>query len=284
MKTSFVFFGTSRFSVILLEELKNRFQIVPSLIVSTKDMPVGRKQILTSSPVSTWAKDNKIETLKPDNLKDPEFIEKIKSYSLFIVASYGKIIPKVVLDIPSLGTLNVHPSLLPKYRGASPIQYQILKDEEEIGTTIMLMDEQMDHGPIVSQKNINKQEIENLKYNEVEELLAKESATLLYETLSGFIEKKINLFPQNHNEATYTKIIKKEDGEIFLDQDPHKIYLKYLAFHTWPKIFFFTHKDNQKNRVIVTDATYKNGILEILKVIPEGKKEMDYQSFLIGLK
>jgi methionyl-tRNA formyltransferase len=275
----FVFFGTSRFSVILLEEMRHA-GIVPDLIVTAPDRPVGRKQIITPPPVKEWAVENDISTFQPETLKDESLIEELGNYALFIVASYGKIIPERILDIPKLGTLNVHPSLLPKYRGASPIQNQILNNEEHVGTTIMLMDKEMDHGPIIVQKEISFPETEfPAPYNKIEEKLAKESAALLAQVLPRWIEKNISPVEQNHAEATYTKIINKEDGEISLSDDARKNYLKYLAYSEWPKTYFFFKKEGKKMRAVITETSWENNTFTISKVIPEGKNEMSYAEF-----
>lgn len=291
-ETPFVFFGTSRFSVILLEELKTMSGIVPDLIITAPDRPVGRKQIITPPPVKDWAIENDVATFQPETLKEntDELVEELRNYPLFIVASYGKIIPKYILDIPASehGTLNVHPSLLPKYRGASPIQSQILNDEKHVGTTIMLMDEQMDHGDIIDQKEITfsgeNNHIFPAPYNDVEEILAKESAVLLADTLPKWISRKISATPQAHDTATFTKIIKKEDGEISLSntentEQSRANYLKYLAYSEWPKTFFFFEKEGKKMRAIITEATFENEVFTIKKVIPEGRDEMSYSDF-----
>lgn len=278
----FAFFGTSRFSVILLEELREK-GVIPSIIITAPDRPVGRKQIMTPPPVKEWAQQNNIPTLQPEKLKDEDFIAHLKDYPLFIVASYGKIIPKVILDLPKHGILNVHPSLLPKYRGASPIQNQILENEEHVGTTIMHMDEEMDHGDIIKQKEIKITPFP-APYDEVEETLAKESATLLAEVLPQWIAGSIKGTAQDHPTATYTKIIEKADGEISLSADPLQNYNKYLAYHSWPKTFFFFEKDGKKMRAVITDATFENGGFSIKSVIPEGKNEMSYQAFTEWLR
>jgi len=274
--TPWVFFGTSRFSVILLEELKKR-GIVPELIVTAPDRPVGRAQTITPPPAKDWAIENDIATFQPEKLKDDAFIEELSKYQLFIVASYGKIIPKVILDIPVLGTLNIHPSLLPKYRGASPIQSQITNGESVIGTSIMLMDEEMDHGPIIVQK---KSEAALAPYAEVEKMLAIESAALLAEALPFWIKKERAPVAQDHGAATYTKILRKEDGEISLSGNPRENYLKYLAYREWPKVFFFFEKDGRKQRAIITNAMFQDGAFAIKKVVPEGKSEMAYEDFV----
>ena len=143
------FFGNSEFSLIVLKELKKN-GIIPELIVATPDKPQGRKMILTPTPTKVWAEENSIEYVAPEKLKDESFLDKIKNYNLFIVASYGKIIPNVLIDIPKYKVLNIHPSLLPKYRGPSPLQEQILNDEKHVGVSIMLIDDQVDHGATYS--------------------------------------------------------------------------------------------------------------------------------------
>lgn len=173
----FVFFGTGDFAVKILDILyQNNF--APSLIVTATDKPKGRKMILTPSPVKIWAEKKNIKTITDYSLLST-------LYSLFIVADYGKIIPKKILNIPKYGFLNVHPSLLPKFRGPSPIQSFILSGaptqgrgkKEETGTTIILLDEEMDHGPIVAQQNLDTKcplghLVSKWTYKELEEKLA----------------------------------------------------------------------------------------------------------------
>jgi methionyl-tRNA formyltransferase len=281
-KIKIAFFGSSDFSIIVLDELK-KLGIMPELIVTTPDKPQGRKLILTPTPVKVWANNNSIECIEPNKLKDLDFITKITEYNLFVVASYGKIIPKVVIDIPEHKVLNIHPSLLPKYRGASPLQEQILNNENNVGVSLMQIDEEMDHGGIIAQKKVD---IVGwpVGFNALQNLLAKEGSVLLAETLPGWIKGKIKAVEQNHTEATFTKKIEKVDGLIDIKNgDQFKNYLKILAFEEWPRAFFEVEKKGQKIKVIVTKAIWKDGFLEIQRVIPEGKKEMDYKSFLLGL-
>lgn len=286
------FFGTSDFSLIVLDELKKN-GIIPELIVTTPDKPQGRKMILTPTPTKVWAENNSIEYITPVKLKEETFLKKISEYNLFIVASYGKIIPKEVIDVPEYKVLNIHPSLLPKYRGPSPLQEQILNDEKEIGVSIMLIDEQVDHGDIIIQERV---EIKNwpIGFLELQELLAKKGANMITEILPKWINSNnIKTKRQEHNNATFTKKVEKIDGFIKLDDNHYQNYLKYLAYEDWPKTFFEIHKNRpfgqvkkpeDKTRVIIKKATYKDDSFEILRVIPEGKKEMDYKSFLNGLK
>jgi methionyl-tRNA formyltransferase len=276
------FFGTSEFSLIVLNELKKN-GILPELIVTTPDKPQGRKMILTHTPTKIWAEENGIECVEPVKLKDETFLNKIKDYNLHIVASYGKIIPKIVIDMPKYKMLNIHPSLLPKYRGPSPLQEQILNDEKKVGVSIMLIDEQVDHGAIVAQKKV---EIAGwpVGFLSLQEMLAKEGSKLLAETLSDWIKGKIKAKGQDDSKATFTKKVEKIDGFLDLSKDAYKNYLKILAFEEWPKTYFEVEKNDKKIRVIITKAEWKNNTLEIQNVIPEGKKEMSYADFLRGLK
>ena len=284
------FFGNSEFSLLVLEELKKN-GVTPDLIVTTKDKPQGRKMILTPTQTKVWAEDNSIEYVEPEKLKDESFVKKISEYDLFIVASYGKIIPKIIIDLPKYKVLNIHPSLLPKYRGPSPLQEQILNDERKIGVTIMLIDEQVDHGDILIQKEV-KIEGWPVGFNSLQEILAKEGAKLLSENISNWVKGKLQSKEQKHDDATFTKKVEKTDGLLNLSSDSYNNYLKTLAYEDWPKTYFEIEKCDAKNgqgatkkvRIIIKKATYKDDIFEILRVIPEGKSEMDYKSFMNGLK
>lgn len=276
------FFGNSEFSLIVLKEFQ-KAGVTPDLIVTTPDKPQGRKMVLTPTLTKVWAEENSVEYIEPNKLKDESFLDKIKKYNLFVVASYGKIIPKIVIDFPEYKVLNIHPSLLPKYRGPSPLQEQILNDEKEVGVSIMLIDEQVDHGAIITKKKVDINEWP-IGFLSLQELLAKNGAKLIADILPDWIKGKIKAEAQDDSKATFTKKIEKQDGLIDLSQDEYKNYLKILAFEEWPKTYFEIDKKGQKIRVIVTKAAWIDNKLEILRVIPEGKKEMDYKSFLLGLK
>ena len=272
-KPKFIFFGTPEFSVTILEELKSAGYI-PSLIVTQPDRPKGRKFVMTPPPVKTWALENSIEILQPENLNEDEIIEKLKKQEsdLFIVASYGVIISQEILDIPEHGTLNVHTSLLPKLRGASPIESVILAGEKETGTTIMLMDEKMDHGPIISQDSFTLSS--DMNAEQLEDTLAHHGGKLLVETIPGFLSGEIKPVKQNHDKATYCGKIEKSDGELFdTDTDLEK-YRKYLAYFIWPQTFFF---DDEGQRIKITKAKFENKKFVIEKIIPEGKTEIEYK-------
>lgn len=276
-KIKFVFWGTDNFSVFVLEELKKK-SLKPTLIVTSPDRPAGRGQKIQSPLVKKWAEVEKIHFLQPEKL-DEDFIKKIKfgNWDLFVLASYGKIIPQKILEIPKFGTLNVHPSLLPLYRGASPIESAMLDDSQKTGVTIMLMDEKMDHGPIINQEIINFETWPTK--NLVEEKLAKAGGRLLAESMKLWFFGKIKAQEQDHDLATFTKKIQKEDGLIDLTANSRKNFLKVQALNPWPGAYFFVEKNGQKRRVKITKADYVEGKFIISKVIPEGKKEMDYSVF-----
>jgi len=285
-KLSIAFFGTPEISVIVLKELKEA-GFTPKLVVTMPDKPKGRRLALTPPPAKVWAQENNINFVQPEKL-DGSFLELLRegNFDLFVVASYGKILKQELLDIPKHGALNVHPSLLPKLRGASPIISAILEDEQKTGVTIMLLDAGMDNGPILAQASI---EIDDSptgewppKASELGELLVSEGGKMLAEVIPRWIAGKIKPEAQDHEKATFTKKITKEDGLIELDADPYKNLLKIRAFDQWPGTYFFADRSGKKIRVKITDADLEEGKLIIKKVIPEGKKEMDYEDFLRG--
>ncbi|MEK7555911.1 MAG: methionyl-tRNA formyltransferase [Patescibacteria group bacterium] len=272
-----VFFGTPLLAVWVLEELE-KGGILPSLVVTAPDKPAGRKLLLTPSPVKVWAAKRGFCILEPEKL-DSNFISALKTeiYDLFIVAAYGKLIPKEMLGIPKHGVLNVHPSLLPKFRGASPIISAILSGEKETGTSIMLLDEQMDHGPIAAQESLDISDIP--KASELGERLARLGGGMLVDLIPKWVTGNLKAREQDHAEASHCGKIIKEDGLINLADDPEKNYRKIRAFDEWPRACFFSERKGKKIRVVIKDARLEDGKLVITRVLPEGKKEMDYTDF-----
>ena len=285
---SFAFFGTSHISVIVLEEML-RGGLTPTCIVTTPPRQKGRGLTLTSSEVKEWADAHHIPTFEFEKIDDECYGKLLaENYQLFVVASYGKIIPEKILNIPPHGTLNVHPSLLPKLRGASPLQGSILEEVPvgstyETGVTIMLIDEKVDHGPIVVQEKIS---LPNWppKGSELEQILGTLGGKLLVKTIPEWIAGTITPRAQDHDRATYTKKVTKESGHIDLADDPERMYRKIRAYDVWPRTYFTTVRNGREIRVVVTDAKIEDGKLVPLRVIPEGKKEMDYEDFLRGQK
>ena len=280
-KTKIAFFGTPEISVIVLNELKEA-GLTPALVVTMPDKPKGRKLVLTPPPAKVWAQENKVDFVQPAKL-DESFLDLLRDggFDLFVVASYGKILKQELLDIPKHGTLNVHPSLLPKLRGASPIISAILEDERRIGVTIMLLDAGMDSGPILAQATIEPDPWP-IKATELGELLVSEGGKMLAEVIPDWIAGKIKPEVQDHSKATFTKKITKEDGLIELDGDAHKNLLKIKAFVEWPGTYFFADRHDKQIRVKIIDAEVIDGELVIQRVVPEGKKEMSYEDFLRG--
>lgn len=279
----FVFFGSSRFSCLVLDELIAA-GFKPALIVATPDKPSGRKLALTPPPTKVWADAHSIPCFQPDKLKNEDVREKLSALhaDIFIVASYGKIIPQEILNIPARSTLNVHPSLLPKLRGATPLQSAILS-EDETGVTIIELDEQVDHGPILgAEKYVS----ENWPpyVDTLEADLAKIGGQLLAKLIPDWISGTLKATEQDHNKATFTKKISKEDGLIDLSGDPVQNLKKIRAYAGWPTAYFFAEHNGKKIRVVIKEAEIENGSLKISRVIPEGKKEMSYEDFLRGLK
>lgn len=271
-KINFVFFGTPDVASETLEILKQAGYL-PSLVVTSTDKPQGRKMVMTPPPVKTWASENNIPYIQPEELSEEIFKN---SYDLFIFVAYGKIVREEILKIPKLGSINIHYSLLPKYRGASPVESAILNGDTETGVTIQQMEFKMDSGPILATETLAIERDE--KAPELRSRLIKIGGELLVKTLPELIGGKITPKPQDESLSTFTKKIKKEDGLIDLEGDENVIllYNKFRAYATWPRTFFF--KDGK--RVIITDATTENGKFVIKKVLPEGKKEVSYENFL----
>lgn len=275
-KLEIAFFGTPEFAVYTLEELEKE-GIVPSLIITAPDKPKGRKLEITPSPVKVWAEEHFISTFQPE-IFDEESIKTFTddgNWDLFIVAAYGVILPKEIIDIPKHGTLNIHPSLLPKHRGASPLQTTILEDNAA-GISIILMDEKMDHGPLLAQEEIPFDGVIPTM-PDLGEKLFRRGGQMIGEILLQITGGTITKNEQDDAVATYTKKITKEDGLINLSDDPEKNYRKFKAYSTWPRTYFFTENDK---RIVISDAELVNGKFIIKKVIPEGKKEVLYGSFI----
>ena len=267
-------------SAVVLDELA-KLGYIPALIVTTPDKPQGRKLVVTPNVVKTWATEHRIPVLSPAKLDAAAIAEISKTpVDVFVVASYGKLMPEALIESPRGKTLNIHPSLLPLYRGASPLQSAILDDAKKTGVSIMRIDAEMDHGPIVAQKEVAITEWTT--YDEFEAFMACEGAHLLVSILPDWVAGKIRAREQDHSRATYTTKFKKEDALIDLAGDPYANFRKIQAFHTRPQAYFMISRNGVSMRVKVTAASFKGGTLTIEKVIPEGGKEMTYADFVSG--
>lgn len=283
----FVYFGTPELAVTVLEELKAA-GYVPSLIVTTPDMPQGRKLVLTPTAVKTWGETHNIPVITPAKLREEGTFERLveEKADLFIVAAYGKIIPQNILDIPKNGTINVHPSLLPKLRGPSPIESVILSRDQKTGVSIMKLDSEIDHGPIIAQVELagGWDKINPPKASELSDKLAHEGGKLLAMIIKPWMEGKIEAHEQDHSNATFCKMTQKTDGLIDLQANPVENIKKIRAYDVWPGAFFFMDYNGRNMRVRITEAHIESGALILDKVIPEGKNEMSYNDFLRGKK
>lgn len=272
-----VFLGTPEFSLPALNKLiDNGYNIVG--VITRTDQPVGRKQILTSPPIKQLAEKNNLPVFQFKKF-DAEAIAQIKELQpdLMVLVAYGKILPAEFLNIPKFGVLNIHPSLLPKYRGPSPIQSAILNGETKTGISIIKLDAEMDHGPIVAQQEF--EIIDDDDYQSLGSALACEGAELLVSTLPAYLAGEIQPTEQDHSAATYTKILSKEDGEIDWKKTPIEIYCQIRAFYPWPGAW----TDNTGKRVKILKAHIDpNAELIIDQVQPEGKEPMRYQDYLNG--
>jgi methionyl-tRNA formyltransferase len=231
-----VFFGTSNVALPVLEALKKQHEI--AAVVTTPDSVVGRKQELSESPVSALAKDLQLLTFKPESLKDnKEFLNKLQNLSadVFVVVAYGKILPEEIINLPKLKTLNVHPSLLPKYRGPSPIKHALLDGQTQTGTSIMLIDSGMDTGPVLAQDTLQIEPDDN--DFTLTDKLSKLSANLLLKTISEYAEGAIQPKSQDEADATYSKMVSKGDGKLDWQKTSREIYNQFRAFFLWPGIW-----------------------------------------------
>ncbi|MFA7285679.1 MAG: methionyl-tRNA formyltransferase [Candidatus Paceibacterota bacterium] len=264
----FVFFGTPDVASKTLEILKES-GFLPSLIVTATDKPQGRKMLLTPPPAKVWAIENNTEYIQPEKF-DEEVIQKLRQIeaTLFIVVAYGKILKEEIINMPTLGSVNIHYSLLPKYRGASPVESAILNGDKITGVSIQQMEYKMDSGPLIATVKTKIEEAETAP--ELRKRLIQIGGDLLCQMLPKIINKEISTIPQDEDQATFCKKIKKEDGLVDIEKDKSiEMYNKYRAYKAWPRIFYF--KDNK--RVIITEAVLHDEKFIIKKIIPEGGKE-----------
>ena len=247
IKLRTVFMGTSSFAAVILEDLVSTGCNIIS-VYTQGDKKVGRKRELQKSAVKALAENNKLAVFEPNRF-DAETIAELKKQKpdLIIVAAYGKILPQAVLDIPGFGALCVHPSLLPKFRGPSPVQNALLSGEKETGSTIILMNAGIDAGDILSQKE--KTIEENETYPQLLSRLAKLSSGLILETLPLWVERKISPQKQADDQASYCQLIERDDGKIIWANEAVSIYNQYRAFFVWPGIFTFWEKNSLNLRL-----------------------------------
>ncbi len=306
------FFGTPDFAAGILSGVLEFPEVKIVLVVSQSDKPVGRKRELLPTPVKRIAVENNISILQPEKVrKNLDFIEALKNLDLdfIVVVAYGKIIPQSILDIPKYGCINIHGSILPKYRGASPVQSALKDGVKETWLTIMYMDKKMDEGDILQ---IGKIAVD--KDDTLPDLFAKMLQiwpALLIDTLKKILSGELLGEKQNHETATYCGKFTKEDGEVlFSSESTQEIYNKFRAFYEWPGIYtYYEGKKLNLEEVSLHEpppqsSPYEGGkkawsfiklnkktygiacvdkkILLLHEVKLEGKKSMDIVSFVNG--
>lgn len=295
-----VFMGTPDYAAVTLKKLiDEKFSI--AAVFAQPDKPVGRKHILTPPPVKVLAEENGIPVYQPQTFKDGEATELLREIApdVIVVVAYGKILPQEVLDIPKLGCVNGHASLLPKYRGASPIQWCIVSGEKVTGVTTQFMAEGIDTGDILETVEVEIGQEETAE--ELFDRLAEISAELMVSTIKGLEKGEITPKPQNHNEATYAPIIKKEMALIDFTKTADEVHNAIRGYYSWPCSFFF--RNGKRVKVIssrvggaankpprtVIDNTDELVIacgggtsIRLLTLQPEGSKAMSAKQMLCG--
>ncbi len=228
-----IFMGTSELSVIILEALVEAgYEIVD--VYTRADKPAGRGRKPTPPPVKEACLRLGLPVYQPATLRNPEEVERVKGLKpdLAVLAAYGRLIPAEMLDIPPLAWLNVHPSLLPRYRGPSPIIAPILEGDRETGVTIFVLEEAMDTGPILAQRSVPVSSEDTGET--LSQKLARLGAELLLEAIPRWAKGETEPQPQDHSQATYTHIIKKEEGRIDWSRSAVELWRQVRAFQPWP--------------------------------------------------
>lgn len=296
-----VFMGTPQMAVPTLRELvENNIDV--ALVITQTDKPKGRGGKMQAPPVKEYALEKGIEVLQPVSLKNnEEVLEKLKSIApdFLVVAAYGKILPQAVLDVPKYAPVNVHFSLLPKYRGAAPVNWAVINGEKETGVATMLMDAGLDTGDILL---VEKTPIEKKTALDIAEELSETGAKLLIKTLNEF--GGITPLKQNDDEMTYAPMMKKEDGQIDWSKPASEIECMIRGFVPWPTAYSSLNGKTVKlfaaeavkapeglAKGAVYDVTKKSfsvkcgeGGLKVTELQPEGKKRMPAASYLAGAK
>ena len=302
-----VFMGTPDFAVLPLDSIIEAGHKV-LLVVTQPDKAKGRSKKPVPSPVKEAAIKHGIEVFQPDRIKEDESVAKIKKLKpdAIVVAAYGQILPESILGIPLLGCINIHASLLPKYRGAAPIERAIIDGEKKTGVTTMFMEKGLDTGDIIEKKEVT---IEPFDTGEtLRNKLSKEGSKIIISTLKKLEDKSAVRIKQNESESTYAHMLTKELGKLDFGLSANQIERLVRGLIPWPcaytfiegkKVIFLkvkaydegngTYKDGKSGEIIeITKKSFtikcKDGAVTVLKLKPEGKKDMDTASYLNGNK
>jgi methionyl-tRNA formyltransferase len=299
MSNLVVFIGSPDFALPSLRALAGGYDVVG--VVTQPDRLSGRGRELKAPPVKTLANELGIPVIQPEKLRQPEAVEQLKNWSpdVIVVAAFGQILKPDVLNLPRFGCINVHASLLPRWRGAAPIHAAILHGDEETGVTIMKMDVGLDTGPILSQRSIRLTRDDST--GSVLETLSHLGAGLLMETLPEYLSGKLQPAPQPEEGATYAPMLKKEEGRLDFARTAEELERRVRAFNPWPGAFMEfdgtilkVHRAHSEtgNVEMGKRLIYRgqpavgagDGILALDEVQPAGKKSMSGKSFLAGAR
>ena len=300
-----LFFGTPEFSVPFLDVLIQSKGFSLLAVVTQPDKPMGRGYEVQPSAIKLQAQHYQLPVLQPKTLRSKEIQKELEDYQAdcFVVVAYGKMIPQEVLDIPKMGCLNVHPSLLPKYRGPSPMQWAILNGDKETGVSIMLLDTGMDTGHILTQEKIPLDPNETTKTLQAK--VQHVAPTLLVNTLKMYASGTLSPQSQNNEQASLTRLLTKEDGHIDWTQTAKQIDQQFRALTPWPGMWTIWKRKGKALRLKIlnmhlldkktdslagtaqsfSDRLYiqtRTSAMEIIKLQPEGKQEMTAKEFLKG--
>ena len=297
--TRIVFMGSPDFSLPVLRGLKQTYDVVG--VVTQPDRASGRGRELKSPPVKTLALELGIPVMQPEKLKQPEAMEQLRAWEpeLIVVAAFGQILKKEVLELPRYGCINVHASLLPRWRGAAPINAAILAGDEETGVTIMQMDVGLDTGAMLTKRSIRLTPTDTA--GSIFQAVSTLGADLLLETLPRWIAGEIQPQTQDDALATYAPMMKKEEGKLDFMRDAHDLERLIRAFNPWPGAFMDfngtmlkVHRGHVEageaeagQRLIVQDQPAvgaRGGLLILHEVQPAGKKPMSGKAFLAGAR
>ncbi len=241
-----VFLGSGAFAVPILEALARNSRVDLAAVITAPDRPAGRGGNLKSSPVSAWAAAHGPRILAPTRLRDPATLDEIRALEadLVVLADYGRLVPATLLDIPRHGALNLHPSLLPRHRGATPIPAAILAGDPETGVTLMRMDEGLDTGPIIAQWRVPLTGVETAP--ELETRLSTLAAELLGETLPAWLRGELEARPQDHAAASLTRPVRRQDGVLDPRRSALELERQVRAYQPWPG----SYVDTDAGRII----------------------------------
>jgi len=274
----FIFFGTPYVARDTLAYLVEH-GYTPSLVVSSPDALRGRGMTLTPSETKVWALEHEIPVFSPEKLTS-DVVEEIRSYGAdyAVVVAYGKFLPQSLIDAFPLGAINVHYSLLPKYRGASPVEAALLAGDETTGVAIQRMVKEMDAGDVLAVKEVAIAPEETTR--ELRPRLVHIGAELLVTTLPAFERGELMGVSQDHEKATFARKIEKIAGELDLSGDALTNWRTYRAYAESPGTYFFTEKKGARTRVKIKTATFENNQFTPLRIVPEGRSEMNYADFV----